>query len=131
MIHFRAWHKKEKKMYYDLILSLDNNGIYWLRKYAKKWWGSGFKFIGGIDDFDILWSTGLNDSNGNEIFEGDIINIDKKGWNESLKVYWYKGFYRAISGDGVADASVCDFNDNNCEVIGNIHENPELLKVKK
>jgi uncharacterized phage protein (TIGR01671 family) len=129
---FRVWHKKRKKMLlveqmnFGVESSYKNEGGYVLCVNHPK--GVGVFYP---KEIVLMQSTSLKDKNDKEIFEGDIIKIDKKGWNELLKVYWYKGFYRAISEDGVADASVCNFNDNNCEVIGNVYENPELMKVKK
>lgn len=76
----------------------------------------------------IMQYTGLKDKNGVEIYEGDIIAhgeyIIKPGavvqW-DNLSAAWSVGpdwpfneFYEC----GVSD----------CEVIGNIHENPKLLK---
>jgi uncharacterized phage protein (TIGR01671 family) len=87
--------------------------------------------------------TGLTDKNGKKIFEGDIIhsfyaNCPK---NEHIeKVSFFDGtfsaegarggFYSRLSGQGSPkhipwDKSVYMIE---CEVIGNIHDNPELLK---
>lgn len=83
-------------------------------------------------------SIGLSDENGTEIFEGDIL----KGENGNLAIYRHPmlGFYTIDSSnfecffaDGV-NVSVEDFDKNlkyiskGIEVIGNVHENPELLE---
>lgn len=87
--------------------------------------------------------TGLCDKNGNMIFEGDIIHsfyanckinehIEKVVFCDgSFKAESAKGgFFAKISGQGSPkhlpnDTSVYMIE---CEVIGNIHDNPELLK---
>lgn len=68
--------------------------------------------------------TGLTDKNGKKIFEGDIVDsgdaICTVIYDNEITGFWpessrgYELFY--------------DFRE--CEVIGNIHDNPELLEVK-
>ena len=66
--------------------------------------------------------TGVTDKNGVKIFEGDILLFGDKSfaveWKNDIVGFGY--FYtsdRVLGCDGI-----------NCEVIGNIHENHELLK---
>lgn len=75
-----------------------------------------------IDDTDVIPKTvgqytGLKDKNGKRIFEGDII----KGINDSLTVVvtWY---------DIHAGFNLMGLNTKAFEIIGNIHDNPELLE---
>jgi len=72
--------------------------------------------------------TGLKDKNGKEIYEGDIVR-DKKG--RHLEVFWKEigtgGWWFCYNQDGDryhVDAIHLDY----LEVIGNIHDNPELLE---
>lgn len=74
--------------------------------------------------------TGLKDKNGKEIYEDDFIQTDN---SDVYLVTWVDCTlsYVAI---GVIDnlniISLCDLLDNAIEVIGNRHDNPELLTTE-
>lgn len=82
--------------------------------------------------------TGLTDKNGKRIFEGDIVIYDNSPYNAYCEpqkgvIAWRNGslsfkyrpwtsvMYRPLCSD--------DFFSVKCEVIGNIHDNPDLLEV--
>lgn len=81
-----------------------------------------------VDPKTVGEYTGLPDKNGKRIFEGDVVKgVDHL--NPYLSVSGYVSF---------ADASFCivdeyfshyRWHDYELEVIGNIHDNPELLEV--
>ena len=74
--------------------------------------------------------TGLTDKNGKEIYEGDIVANDfGNAYIVNMAVEWCTDGYWAlheIDGDDTMHF-VADYL-NEIEVIGNIHDNPELLK---
>ena len=70
--------------------------------------------------------TGLKDANGKEIYVGDIVkyhNLDDK--YQYLPIIW-------LDQDCLVSAGGyrIDIVARRCEVIGNIHENPELLEAQ-
>lgn len=75
--------------------------------------------------------TGLNDKNGKEIYEGDIINFEGK---KKFKIEFHFGAFCICLLDGRIDMSLFGFCENmptfKLEVIGNIYENPKLLEGK-
>jgi uncharacterized phage protein (TIGR01671 family) len=87
-----------------------------------------------VDPATIGQYTGLTDKNGVKVFEGDILDWDGYKFKKQPVVTFglHKveccgccyNYHRLIGFDlGISDIGDTD----NCEVIGNIHDNPELL----
>jgi uncharacterized phage protein (TIGR01671 family) len=96
--------------------------------------GSGFwnisstspKLSQHITQMIPLESTGLHDKNGVEIFEGDVLGYTSQG-KQAAKVFEREGCFR-VTDRNTTRCLQYHLEKYKCEVIGNIWENPELLK---
>lgn len=120
MIKFRAWDKETKTM----------NGMAEIYRNRNQ----EIELHPRDENIILMQSTGLKDKNGKEIFEGDIITTNAYGCIMCFGEYTYFededtqttaiGFY--LSFLNVTPATYAPFEKiywDNCEVIGNIHEN--------
>lgn len=76
-----------------------------------------------VEDNTLGQFTGLTDKNGKKIFEGDIVK-----WNEKE---WGRPYNELVEFDYELLTMREHDYEQWCEVIGNIHDNPELLKELK
>lgn len=123
---FRVWDKQTENYDWDREFVLNSSGeLMELRSNHDGTWE--YRFV-DTDRFIIEFNTGLKDKNGKKIHEGDIVEYD-----------WYiigsKPAYRVKEQVMFNDMGARVGNDrirlcSNVEVIGNIHENPELLGGK-
>jgi uncharacterized phage protein (TIGR01671 family) len=86
------------------------------------------------DDYYIFMQcTGLKDSEGNLIYEGDIVIISNNLHfkNPHAFICKWDDFYLQFIFSETNNKFVIDSPDSsNIEIIGNIYENPELLNIK-
>lgn len=123
---FRVWDSAEKKWCEDLL----NDGNGWI---AVDWFWDG----GNIDSRDnaaessqfvIEQCTGIRDSNGKLIYEGDILCANDDDFENRFVVFWHKifcGFTLENTRRGGISLSTL-ISASIMHRIGNIHENPEL-----
>ncbi|MFG5448404.1 YopX family protein [Enterococcus faecalis] len=129
---FRAYSVEENIMYYpdedknvEWTIDDDTGFIAPLINLENGMWGM-------IDKYVLMQSTGLKDKNGVEIFEGDLVEHDDNingTWEtfEACEIV-YDGDYAQFCFKN--DASNFLSHYRNLCIIGNIHENPELLEDK-
>ena len=117
---FRAWDKTENVMSYSDVEMFDDM--------------VGFRFghfginVDTVDDIELMQYTGLKDKNGQEIYEGDIVKMYDPYTKTIMttEVIWDDPNCRFAM-----KYTFVDFDfliSDEIEVIGNVHENTELLK---
>lgn len=144
VIKYRAWDKDEKFMLsWDMLRkqNLNYNQDFKGCKNRDSYGSVGISDIWIDDDLEIMEYTGLHDKDGREIYEGDIVEYTKRKGRQPVGArhvvrhtsYWENDIYHRnpqYSGFGVSvDYSLTySFSQSGIRVIGNIHENPELLE---
>lgn len=107
-LKFRAWDSVRQKMLYE----------------CEKWFPINHYIVDAHKDSCVMQCTGLKDSAGVDIYEGDILSYDPVEWggDNAFVVEWDER-YACFSGNGVT-TEWAEF----CTVRGNRYENPELLE---
>ena len=108
-IRFRAWDKLDKKFVKYITMTVE-----------------GLLGVSRPESYELMQYTGLKDKNGKEIYESDIVKV----FNGVCKVIYsndiccYEG--KSILGSRALYGYAQE--KEGIEVIGNIYENPELLR---
>ena len=126
---YRAKRKSDKKWIYGNLIQTDD-GVYIIQNYVPQHLIGKYE----VDPSTICQCTGLNDKNGNLIWENDIcrrILLPTKRIKTNFKIAYvpYKCCISAIDLDGSNITFLSDYINNQyeVEVIGNIFDNSELI----
>ena len=134
---FRAWDKENEIYLYNVQYAYDT-----LSGFVKYDDGENAEYdescFGGFLNnkrYDVEQFTGLKDINGKEIYEGDIVRMQRPGFHE-YACYEVKYFVQDVcifqivkvtDGSTLFDSPS---NGHDVEIIGNVHENPDLLEAQ-
>lgn len=122
---FRAWDGSSlSRMYSPLEVMVGDSDIWIFDEDSE-----GNEWIVN-NDLSLMQSTGLTDKNGEEIFEGDVVKMAKNVYSEPTyyEVVRHRGgAYRLESKQYGCELWL---RHTDCEIAGNIYENPELLEVE-
>lgn len=113
-IKFRAWDKINKDMFNVESINFQERRVYKDTVSYRE-----------FEDMELMEYTGLKDKNNKEIYEGDIFHIGSK-----KILYVVEWIDCGLKGRQIKNKSWIglDYWKDDIEVIGNVYENPELIK---
>ena len=124
-LKFRAWDKSVEHLY-EVQTLIDGGGV--IGRYVLNGEMNYIQLC--ADEVIIEQYTGLKDKNGKEIYEGDIVLNTYYDDNEMYMVLWVNDSV-AFGMESLDDMELYKLPLESLEVIGNIHENPELIEKEE
>jgi len=135
LLRFRVWVKIGKRMVFSediLDIDYENKEIVTQQVYFENGLPDDRDiYCYDFDEIELMQSTDMVDRDGKEIFEGDIVKMAKDVYSEPTYyevVRHYGGAYRLESKQHGCELWL---RHTDCEVVGNIYENRELLEAIK
>ena len=116
-IKFRAWNEKTKEMLYDIIGVCSGHPIQ----------PDGTGYYHSLKCMPVMQFTGLEDRQGKEIFESDIVKL-AYGTKGLGVIEWYIDSFRVKTDSFVPNNQIIA---GWLEVIGDIYGNPKLMEKEK
>lgn len=121
---FRAWDKITNKMADVEVINFDTQTVKISfpcenDRHPETWYRK-------FDEVVLMQYTGSLDKNEVKIFEGDIVKVERAGY-DTCEVEWINGGLPLHTLPRCTSRGILSIAYNTCEVIGNIYDNKELL----
>ena len=113
-VKFRAWDVMKGSWIHPRAVSVSGDGTVCVLDGPTGEWP-----VADPDVVKIVWSIDLHDKNGKEIWEGDVVQMPPI--KSRFTVFFVNGGFYPFANEDPVDHEFT-------EVIGNIYENPELVK---
>lgn len=130
-LKFQVWDERHKIMYTEVAIydggqrvGLDDSEHRYEEHEPHVEFGEyGWVYL--VDDFYIRQFTTKKDARGNDIFDGDIIEL----YGAKYVVEFFDAGFVAnnINPNGMLDMTALPYVWDACEIVGNKYQNPELL----
>lgn len=121
-IKFRVWDEQFKRMCKkpeQIRLNIANANVH------------GSRSGGNVETWRLMQFTGFQDSKGNDIYEDDIVYV--AGFSRKAKAiitHEHGSYFEDLDGCHRSMINAAAENDIG-EIVGNIHQHPELLEQKQ
>lgn len=135
MEKIKVWDKESKEIFEVAKINFETKEVSYVGS------PSGYDVDALFEQVIFLKPTGLQDINGNYIYEGDIVRVKYINYMNTIKEYIEDAFETDIVYSSFecsfgffnpkyenADMQEINHRSMTIEVIGNIYENPELLE---
>ena len=126
-IKFRAWLKEDKRMVNVETMDFTDKSIQYLKRCEII--NAYILRRESFDDVELMQFTGVNDKNGKEIYENDLISCNKY---KNIVVFFENGCFKIKYPKSDTTNTICTLDTflekYKCKISGNIYENKNLLE---